>query len=225
MRYDRLWQIETSTKEFVVFVFCWYHVMCLAFFVETSPGARHLVFRANRTLVSLHFLLSRSRVLGWQFGGKSNLGTRLSLQWNMRRCKALREACEDAKQSRSSSRDPRNLECGKKLWLKSDATSSMMSQDVNGFLGDYLTIALQLMQAVPSFPSSFSIPFKGDQHLPCLRLALNVLAAFGTGKPGLVCWGDIRLHGILWNILEFASIWRSIATYVTPKMSVSDLIC
>ena len=24
-------------------------------------------------------------------------------------------------------------------------------------------------QAVPSFPSSFSVPFKGDQHLPCLH--------------------------------------------------------
>jgi len=47
---------------------------------------------------------------------------------------------------------------------------------------DYLetfAVALQLIQAVPSFPSSFSIPFKGDQHLPCLSLALNVLAAFG----------------------------------------------
>jgi len=28
--------------------------------------------------------------------------------------------------------------------------------------------AFPAVQAVPSFPSSFSIPFKGDQHLPCL---------------------------------------------------------
>lgn len=28
--------------------------------------------------------------------------------------------------------------------------------------------AFPAIQAVPSFPSSFSVPFKGDQHLPCL---------------------------------------------------------
>lgn len=92
------------------------------------------------------------------------------------------------------------LDVAKKLWLKSKATSSMMSIMSQDYLETF-AVALQLIQAVPSFPSSFSIPFKGDQHLPCLSLALNVLAAFGKWKPGLVCWG----YQIAWDIIYVTS--------------------
>lgn len=92
------------------------------------------------------------------------------------------------------------LDVAKKLWLRSKATSSMMSRMSQDYLETF-AVALQLIQAVPSFPSSFSIPFKGDQHLPCLSLALNVLAAFGKWKPGLVCWG----YQIAWDIIYVTS--------------------
>lgn len=48
----------------------------------------------------------------------------------------------------------------------------MLTSKAFGFVGESNIgqSAFPAVQAVPSFPSSFAVPFKGDEHLPCLTL-------------------------------------------------------